>query len=67
MKIAYFVLNEENAVEMNEVNATWDENSNRKTLQNISLKVRPGQLYAIIGPVGAGKVILQYIDTLQYY
>lgn len=35
--------------------ASWDESSSRKTLQNINLKIRPGQLYAIIGPVGAGK------------
>lgn len=47
----------ENAVEINDVNALWDEASNRKTLQQINLKIRQGHLCAIIGPVGAGKVV----------
>lgn len=41
---------------MNNVSATWDENSSRKTLNQIDLKIKPGQLCAIIGPVGGGKV-----------
>lgn len=47
----------ENAVEINDVNASWDEASNRKTLQQINLKIRQGHLCALIGPVGAGKVL----------
>lgn len=56
--INFNFIHSENSVEINDVSATWDEESNRKTLQNINLKIRPGQLCAIIGPVGAGKVIL---------
>lgn len=46
----------ENSVEVNNVSAMWDEKSNRKTLSQIDLKIKPGQLCAIIGPVGGGKV-----------
>lgn len=37
------------------MSASWEESSNRKTLEEINLKIRAGQLAAIIGPVGAGK------------
>lgn len=37
------------------MSASWEENSNKKTLQQINLKIRSGQLCALIGPVGAGK------------
>lgn len=49
-----------NAVEINNVTAVWDEasTSTQKTLNGIDLKVKPGQLCAVIGPVGAGKVSL---------
>lgn len=43
-------------VEINNVSASWDENSTRKTLDSINLRIRLGQLVAFIGPVGAGKV-----------
>lgn len=46
----------ENAIEVNNVSAIWDEKSSRKTLNQIDLKIKPGQLCAIIGPVGGGKV-----------
>lgn len=49
----------ENIVEINDISASWDENSGRKTLERINLKIKPGQLYAFIGPVGAGKVLLK--------
>lgn len=43
---------------MNNVTAAWDEESTQKTLHGVDLKVKPGQLCAVIGPVGAGKVRL---------
>lgn len=46
----------ENVIEVNDVCASWDDESTEKTLEKINLKIKPGQLYAIIGPVGAGKV-----------
>lgn len=46
----------DNAVEINNVSASWEEDSTRQTLQQINLKIRSGQLCALIGPVGAGKV-----------
>ncbi|XP_029315504.1 multidrug resistance-associated protein 4-like isoform X2 [Cottoperca gobio] len=33
----------------------WDRTLEAPTLQNVSLTVKPGQLLAVIGPVGAGK------------
>lgn len=38
------------------VTAKWSEGQTENTLQKIKLTIRPGQLVAIIGPVGAGKV-----------
>lgn len=44
------------------MSASWDEEtSNRKTLQEIVLNVKQGQLCAIIGPVGAGKSSLMQL------
>ncbi|XP_055540970.1 probable multidrug resistance-associated protein lethal(2)03659 isoform X2 [Wyeomyia smithii] len=43
-----------NAVELNNVSASWD-NGKEKTLENITLNAKNGQLLAIVGPVGAGK------------
>ncbi|XP_055867950.1 ATP-binding cassette sub-family C member 4-like isoform X5 [Biomphalaria glabrata] len=43
-------------VELDNVTAKWDGNtSESNTLENISLRVDPGKLVAVIGPVGAGK------------
>lgn len=50
----------ENIVGLNDVSASWEENSSRKTLEHINLKIKPGQLYAFIGPVGAGKVLMNF-------
>jgi ATP-binding cassette subfamily C (CFTR/MRP) protein 4 len=36
--------------------AKWTPNSIVDTLTNISLRVKPGKLCAVIGPVGSGKV-----------
>lgn len=35
--------------------ARWDGESTENTLQNVNLRIQPGTLVAIIGPVGAGK------------
>lgn len=37
------------------VKAKWDPNSTEYTLDDVNLRVQPGTLVAIIGPVGAGK------------
>lgn len=42
------------AVELNNVSATW-ENDKDKTLKDLNLTVKTGQLLAVVGPVGAGK------------
>lgn len=36
-------------------NAKWLDYEQEDTLQNINIKVRPGELIAIVGQVGAGK------------
>ena len=35
--------------------AKWDEQQTEYTLDDVNLRVQPGTLVAIIGPVGAGK------------
>lgn len=37
------------------VKAKWDSESAEYTLDDVNLRVQPGTLVAIIGPVGAGK------------
>lgn len=43
-------------IDISNASATWEEGQNDNTLNNINLKIKPGQLAVIIGPVGAGKV-----------
>ncbi|XP_066266498.1 ATP-binding cassette sub-family C member 4-like [Branchiostoma lanceolatum] len=43
------------SVLLNKVTAKWEGDSDQLTLKNINLKLRPGQLLAVIGPVGSGK------------
>ncbi|CAG2116012.1 unnamed protein product, partial [Medioppia subpectinata] len=40
----------------NNITAKWSDESSYPTLQNISTHLRPGDLLAVIGPVGAGKL-----------
>ncbi|XP_041115614.1 multidrug resistance-associated protein 4 isoform X1 [Polyodon spathula] len=42
-------------IHMKDVICFWDKNLDAPTLQNVSFTVHPGQLLAVIGPVGAGK------------
>lgn len=44
------------SVNISNATAKWTNDQKRNTLENINLSIRPGQLIAIIGPVGAGKV-----------
>lgn len=45
----------EPGIYVNNVKARWDENNSEYTLNNVNLRVQPGTLVAIIGPVGSGK------------
>ncbi|XP_027412877.1 LOW QUALITY PROTEIN: multidrug resistance-associated protein 4-like [Bos indicus x Bos taurus] len=42
-------------VDMQDFIAFWDEESETPTLQGLSFTVRPGELLAVVGPVGAGR------------
>ncbi|XP_058060711.1 probable multidrug resistance-associated protein lethal(2)03659 [Anopheles bellator] len=42
------------AIELQNVTASWEETT-EKTLKDISVKIGPGKLLAVIGPVGSGK------------
>ncbi|MXQ98864.1 hypothetical protein E5288_WYG002117 [Bos mutus] len=43
-------------VDMQDFTAFWNKESETPTLQSLSFTVRPGELLAVVGPVGAGKV-----------
>ncbi|XP_052414905.1 ATP-binding cassette sub-family C member 4 [Carassius gibelio] len=45
----------EASVEIQDLLCYWDKSLDAPTLQNLSFTLRPGQLLAVIGPVGAGK------------
>uniref|UniRef100_A0AC11BXN8 Uncharacterized protein n=1 Tax=Ovis aries TaxID=9940 RepID=A0AC11BXN8_SHEEP len=45
----------ERIVDVQDVTAFWNEESETPTLQGLSFTVRPGELLAVVGPVGAGK------------
>jgi ABC-type bacteriocin/lantibiotic exporter with double-glycine peptidase domain len=36
----------------------WDRNSDRASLSNINVKVKPGELVMVVGEVGSGKSTL---------
>uniref|UniRef100_A0A8D1MQ45 ABC transporter domain-containing protein n=1 Tax=Sus scrofa TaxID=9823 RepID=A0A8D1MQ45_PIG len=42
-------------VRMHDFTAFWDKASETPTLQGLSFTIRPGELLAVVGPVGAGK------------
>lgn len=45
----------EAGIVMSNVKAKWDSNASEYTLNDVNLRVQPGTLVAIIGPVGSGK------------
>ncbi|PSN47504.1 hypothetical protein C0J52_02254 [Blattella germanica] len=49
-----------NTIKMCNVSAKWSDDVPDNTLTNINLEVLPGQLVAVIGPVGAGKTSLMH-------
>ncbi|XP_056646549.1 probable multidrug resistance-associated protein lethal(2)03659 [Diorhabda sublineata] len=61
---------EELGISLTNVSAKWSEMSVDNTLTNINLKIKPGQLLGVIGPVGSGKssllhVILQELPLVE--
>lgn len=42
---------------MKNITASWTENTIANTLHDINVHMESGKLYAIVGSVGAGKVI----------
>ncbi|KAJ0099464.1 hypothetical protein Patl1_20290 [Pistacia atlantica] len=50
--------NVDHAIIVKSGNFSWEENSLKPTLRNISLEVRPGEKLAICGEVGSGKSTL---------
>lgn len=47
-------------IEISRATAKWTDNHITNSLENINLKVNPGRLVAIIGPVGSGKVCILF-------
>ena len=51
---------------MKNITASWTENTIANTLHDINVQIEPGKLYAIVGSVGAGKVIYPHIYIYIY-
>lgn len=49
---------EEAVVSLDAVTARWTEGQSDNTLEEVNLRVHKGQLIAVVGQVGAGKVSL---------
>lgn len=49
-------LDDDFSIVISNVTAKWAHDQNSNTLEKINLTVRPGQLLAVVGSVGAGKV-----------
>ncbi|KMQ90611.1 multidrug resistance-associated protein, partial [Lasius niger] len=51
----------EHCISIENGSAKWVDYEREDTLQNINIKVRPGELFAVVGQVGAGKSSLMNI------
>lgn len=51
-----------NAIVISNVTAKWTKYQTVNTIENIDLNVKTGGLVAIIGPVGAGKVLYYFTN-----
>lgn len=49
------------SIDITNASAKWIQSQPDTTLNNIDLSIKPGQLVAIIGAVGAGKVYKNFI------
>lgn len=45
---------------VNNITAKWNQDMVKPTLKDISTKLKPGDLLAVIGPVGSGKVSVKF-------
>lgn len=51
------------SVVVNNITAKWNQEVVRPTLKDVSVRLKQGDLLAVIGPVGSGKVMLTEIST----
>ena len=49
------------------VTAKWSNTTEDNTLNDVSFSVKAGELLAVVGPVGAGKVILKTSLAYLFY
>ena len=57
---------ETETVTLEKVTGRWNKDENEDTLTNINLNMKSGQLIAIIGPVGSGKVCYFVHESSKY-
>lgn len=54
------------AISFSNATAKWTDKQTENSLEDINLKIKPGQLIGIIGPVGAGKVnAIYHVQSLK--
>jgi ABC-type glutathione transport system ATPase component len=57
-------------IELNQLTVKWPAAGEKEdnTLTDISLNIRPGQIFAVVGQVGSGKVSYKIVQIiLKYY
>lgn len=53
-------------IDIMNASAKWTDNQSSYSLESINFNVRPGELVAIIGPVGVGKVCISQKGKVAY-
>lgn len=49
------------SIAMKNINASWTTTAIVNTLHNINIQIKERKLYAIVGPIGAGKVHFTFV------
>lgn len=52
-------------IDVKQIDAKWSSNSSVNQISNMTLNIVSGKLYAVVGPVGSGKVKVHLFMRLK--